>query len=184
MLKKRISNKYLQFSVYFFTSFTFCTFMIPVFIREMNTNIFLISGLVSLVVTLSLITIIYRKTPSSRAEIRIRKLVVIILTMYATINLFYFTNLIPPVPLALDAEMVAHNGKKVNGDSVVIYERDDWHIFWRDHRIKYIHKSDESVYVFTSIFAPTEITKPVFHRWKWYNESTKTWEITDEISYK
>lgn len=32
-LKKRISNKYLQFSHYFFVSFTFFTFMIPVFIK-------------------------------------------------------------------------------------------------------------------------------------------------------
>jgi hypothetical protein len=184
MLKKRISNKYLQFSVYFFISFTFFTFMIPVFLKQMNTNIFLISGFVSLVVTLSLITFTYRKSPSTRAEIRIKKLVAIILTMYATINLFYFTNLIPPVPLALDSGMVAHNVEKVNGEYVVIYERDDWYIFWRDHRIKYIHKPDESVYVFTSIFAPTQITKPVFHRWKWYNEATKTWEITDNIGYE
>ncbi|WP_369692159.1 hypothetical protein [Formosa haliotis] len=33
-LKKRISNKYLQFSVYFFLSFTFFTFIIPVFIKQ------------------------------------------------------------------------------------------------------------------------------------------------------
>jgi hypothetical protein len=41
LLKKRISNKYLLFSVYFFISFTFFAFMIPMFIKEMNTFIFL-----------------------------------------------------------------------------------------------------------------------------------------------
>ncbi|PWH86616.1 DUF2914 domain-containing protein [Brumimicrobium oceani] len=184
MLKKRISNKYLQFSVYFFVSFTFFTFMIPVFIREMNTTIFLISGIISLFTTLSLIAFIYKKSPSTRAEIRIKKLLGIILTMYATINLFYFTNLIPPVPLALDSGMVAHNVQKHNGEYLVTYERDDWFVFWRDHRIKYIHQENENIYVFTSIFAPTEISKAIFHRWKWYNESTKQWEITDNIGYE
>src|SRR5690554_1216557 len=51
ILKKRISNKYLQFSVYYFISFTFFTFMIPVFIKKMNTLIFIFSGLVSLAIT-------------------------------------------------------------------------------------------------------------------------------------
>ncbi|HKJ06789.1 MAG TPA: hypothetical protein VJ970_04925, partial [Flavobacteriaceae bacterium] len=35
-LKKKISNKYLQFSVYFFVSFTFFTFIIPVFVKSMS----------------------------------------------------------------------------------------------------------------------------------------------------
>src|SRR5690625_2867924 len=73
-LKKRISNKYFQFSVYFFVNFTFFTFMIPVFIKEMNTTIFIVSGLISLVFTVLLITFIYRTSPSTRAEISIAKL--------------------------------------------------------------------------------------------------------------
>lgn len=184
LLKKRISNKYLQFSVYFFISFTFFTFMIPVIFKEMNSTVFFISGLVSLTITLSLITIIYRKSPSTREEIRLGKLIGIIVTMYITINLFYYFNLIPPVPLALDAGMVAHNIEKVDSKYVVTYERDDWYVFWRDHRLEFIKQPNESVYVFTSIFAPTEIKKNVVHRWKAYNTQTESWDITDEIGYK
>lgn len=184
LLKKRISNKYLQFSVYFFISFTFFTFMIPVFIKQMNTTIFIISGLLSLTLTLSLITIIYRKSPSTRAEIRIKKLIGIISIIYVTINLFYFTNLIPPVPLALDAGIVAHNVQRENDSYLVTYERDDWYIFWRDHRIKFIRQPEEKVFIFASIFAPTEIKKSVSHRWKWLNENSNKWEVVDNISYE
>ncbi|MEO8933293.1 MAG: DUF2914 domain-containing protein [Xanthomarina sp.] len=184
MLKKRISNKYLQFSVYFFISFTFFSFMVPVFLKEMSLRIFILSGAISLTLTLLLILIIYLKSASTRAEINIKKLLGIIFTMYATINLFYFTKLIPPVPLALDAGMVAHQVQKHHNDYLVTYERDDWYIFWRDHRIKYMHTPDEPVYVFTSIFAPTEIKKAIFHRWNWFNENTKSWEVADEIGYE
>lgn len=184
ILKKRISNKYLQFGVYFFISFTFFTFMIPVFIKEMNTTIFIFSGLISLVITLLLISIIYIKSPSTRAEIRITKMIGIIITMYATINLFYFFNLIPPVPLALDVGIVAHNVEKNDNTYTVSYERDDWYVFWRDHRIKYIHQPNESIYIFTSIFAPTEIKKPILHRWKWYNNNTGNWDIIEDIGYE
>ncbi|WP_339634308.1 DUF2914 domain-containing protein [Bizionia echini] len=182
-LKKRISNKYLQFSVYFFVSFTFFTFMIPVFIKEMNTNIFIISGLISLVLTLLLIAIIYRKSPSTRNEVRLKKLIPIILGLYATINIFYCFKLIPPVPLALDAGLVAHNVAKIDNTYYVTYERDDWYVFWRDHRIKFIHQPNENVYIFASIFAPTQIKKAIFHRWKWFNPATKTWDVIEDIGY-
>lgn len=184
ILKRRISNKYLQFSVYFFISFTFFTFMIPVFLKKMNTLIFVSSGLISLTITLSLISFIYWKSPSTRKEIRIKKLFIIILGIYATINIFYFTNLIPPVPLALDAGMVAHNVQRENSSYLVTYERDDWYIFWRDHRLKFILHPDERVFVFTSIFAPTEIKKSISHRWKWFNKNTNKWEVLDTISYE
>ena len=184
LLKRRISNKYLQFSVYFFVSFTFFTFMIPVFIKEMSTPIFLFSGFVSLVVTLTLLTIVYRKSPSTRAEIKIRKLVGIILIMYATINTLYFTNLIPPVPLALDAGIVAHHVRKKNDIYTVTYDQNEWYIFWRDHNLELILQPDEKVFVFTSIFAPTQISKSIFHRWKWYNAETKEWEVVDNIGYE
>ena len=81
-LKRKISNKYLHFSVYFFISFTFFTFMLPTLIKEMNTFIFMISGLLSLVSTLALIVFIYKSSPTTRAEISLRKLIGIILSIY------------------------------------------------------------------------------------------------------
>ena len=183
-LKKRISNKYLQFSVYFFVSFTFFTFMIPVFIKEMNTGIFVLSGAISLATTLALILFIYKKSPSTRKEIRLGKLIGIILTMYTTINLFYFFNLIPPVPLALETGIVAHNIEVKDNKYIVAFETDEWNVFWREHRLKFVYNEGENVYVYTSIFAPTDIEKSILHRWKWYNESAKKWEVADEIGYK
>lgn len=73
LLKKRISNKYLQFSAYFFVNFTFFTFFIPVLIKQMNTFIFLISGGISLAITLVLIVFIYNASPSTRKEIKKKK---------------------------------------------------------------------------------------------------------------
>jgi hypothetical protein len=183
-LKKRISNKYFQFSVYFFVNFTFFTFITPVFIKIINTYVFIFSGLVSLTFTLALIIVIYRISPSTRLEIRFGKMIGFVFIIYATINSFYFFNLIPPVPLALDSGIVAHSVKVENNHYVVTYETNQWYIFWRKHRLKFISVPGENVYVFTSIFAPTDIKKSIFHRWEWYNEGTNEWEIVDDIGYQ
>ena len=178
------SNKYLQFSVYFFISFTFFAFMIPTLIKEMNTFIFIISGLVSLGCTLALIRFIYRSSPGTRAEISLKKLISLILSIYITINVFYYFNLIPPVPLAMDTGMVAHDVRKTNGEYIVTYEKNQWYEFWRKHDINFHRQADQRVYVFTSVFAPTDLKKSIFHRWKRYNPETKSWEVTDKINFE
>lgn len=182
-LKRRIANKYLQFSVYFFLSFTFFTFMIPVFIKQMNTLTFIISGGVSLLSTLVLINIIYSISATTRKEIHLSRMTGMVVSIYALINLFYFLKLIPPVPLALDSGIVAHNVQLENNNYIVSYETDDWYIFWRKHKLEYIRRPDENVYAFSTIFAPTDIKKSIFHRWKWYNNNTGHWETVEDIGY-
>jgi len=183
-LKKRISNKYLQFSVYFFVNFTFFTFITPVFIKIINTYVFIFSGLVSLAFTLALIIVIYRTSPSTRAELQVKKMIGFVFIIYTTINLFYFFNLIPPVPLALENGIVAHGVKVENEHYVVTYETKRWYVFWRKHRLEFTGPPNEKVYVFTSIFAPTDIEKSIFHRWNWYNDGTNQWEVVDDIGYQ
>ncbi len=183
-LRKKISNKYLQFSVYFFISFTFFAFMIPTLIRKMNTFIFIISGLVSLWSTLVLIRFIFKSSPGTRAEISLKKLMGIILSIYITINVFYYFNLIPPVPLALDTGLVAHDVRKTNNEYIVTYEKDQWYVFWRKHSINFHRQADQRVYVFTSVFAPTDLKKAIFHRWKRYNSETGKWEVTDDLGFE
>ncbi|MEO2126854.1 MAG: DUF2914 domain-containing protein [Christiangramia sp.] len=183
-LKKKISNKYLQFSIYFFISFTFFAFMIPTLIKEMNTFIFIVSGLISLGCTLALISIIYGSSTVTRAEISLKKLISLILSIYITINVFYYFNLIPPVPLAMDTGLVAHDVRKSNNEYIVTYEKNPWYIFWRKHHVTFHRQAGERVYVFTSVFAPTNLKKSVFHRWKWYNAETRKWEVTDDIDFE
>jgi ABC-type multidrug transport system fused ATPase/permease subunit len=184
LLKKRISNKYLQFSAYFFVNFTFFTFFIPVLIKSMNTFVFILSGLLSLASTVALIIYIYGESPSTRREIHRGKMLGMIAGIYILINTFYYFNLIPPVPLALDTGVVAHNIEKQEGEYLVTYERSPWYNFWRENRFEIEYKPGTNIYIFTSIFAPSDLNKTVAHRWKWYSPHTENWEVIDDINFE
>lgn len=184
LLKQRISNKYLQFSAYFFVNFTFCTFFIPVLIKQMSTFIFIISGLVSLGTTMGLIIYIYAVSPSTRKEIHEGKTLGLVAGIYLLINTFYYFNLIPPVPLALETGIVAHSVEKANGNYVVTYQQAEWYKIWRENSYTYSQNPGTNVFVYTSIFAPTDLQKEVSHRWKWKNPETEEWQIADNISYE
>lgn len=183
-LKKRISNKYLQFGLYSFVSFTFFAFMIPVFIKVVSTGVFIVSGLVSFSITFFLVSTIYKTSPNTREETSKRKLVATVTAVYGAISLFYFLRLIPPVPLALDAGMVAHDISRDDGKYVVTYEPDEWYVFWRKYSLKFNRYPDEKVYIFSSIFAPTDIKKSIYHRWQWYNPRQEVWETVEDIGYE
>ena len=181
LLKKRISNKYLQFGTYFFVNFTFFTFFIPVIVNTMNTFVFIISGGISLSSTLFLATFIYSKSPSTRKELNRTKLINLILIIYASINIFYFFNLIPPVPLAMEEGIVAHNIDKRNGSYEVTYQESG--IFSAfDRETKY--KPGDSLFIFTSIFAPADLKKKINHHWQWKNPGTEKWETSDKIEFE
>lgn len=181
LFKKRISNKYLQFSTYFFVNFTFFTFFIPVLINTMNTFIFMISGAVSLATTLLLITFIYSKSPSTRAELHEGKMIGIIIGIYVMINGFYFLNLIPPVPLALEDGIVAQKLEKRDNSYILTYQKGN---LFSDFNTNIIHKPGERLYVYTSIFAPADLTKKITHEWNWKNPKTNEWQTTDNIDFE
>ena len=186
LLKKRISNKYLQFSAYFFVNFTFFTFFIPVLVKSMNTFLFLLSGVISLSITLALIIYIYSVSPSTRQELQLGKMSGLILAIYFLINTFYFFNLIPPVPLSMETGLVAHNIEKStqNDQYIVSYEQNPWYKIWRVNNDQFLYQPGERVYVFTSIFALSNLKKSVLHRWKWFSPHTEEWENIDEIGFE
>ena len=150
----------------------------------MSIQIFLISGLLSLTFTLFLVYIVYKASETVRVEIVRYKMLGLILGIYILINIFYFAKLIPPVPLALENGLVAYNIEKKNNVYEVTYEADSWYNFWRDHKVHFNKAANEPVYIFTSIFAPKNLQKKVFHRWKWFNEATNNWDVVEDIGFQ
>lgn len=184
LLKHRISNKYLQFGAYYFVNFTFFTFFLPIVFEAMNTFLFIISGILSLGITLFVIGYIYNQSPSTRREITWWKISTLIISIYLFINTCYYFNLIPPVPLSLQSGVVAYNIDKQDNTFTVGYEKAAFYSIWEtyDHTFNYAPK--DTVFVFTSIFAPTDLKKSVQHEWKWYDKSIDQWNTTDNIHYE
>ena len=150
----------------------------------MSITIFIISGLLSLMITLTLIYFVYKTSETARTEIVRYKMISLIFGIYIFINVCYFTKLIPPVPLALDKALVAYNISKKNGVYNVTYEVDEWYYFWREHKKDFSKQPNEPVYIFTSVFAPTDLEKKIYHRWKWFNEETQKWQTIEDIGFE
>jgi hypothetical protein len=184
LLRDRLSNKYLQFGAYYFVTFTFFTFFTPILFGVMNTLLFVISGLVSLVFTLAFVNYIYFQSPSTRNEISWLKMVGIIIAIYTAINAFYYFNLIPPVPLSLQNGIVAYNVEKQDQAFTVSYEQSALRNIWETYDKTFNYAPNDTVFIYTSIFAPTNLTKSVQHQWQRYDPSKEEWKTSDNIVYE
>jgi len=148
----------------------------------MGALIFLLSGFVSLVIMGLLLYGFARMMPKVAKEKR-RILALSILSIFLAVNFLYFTNIIPPIPLSLkDAGVYHFVGYDKEGNYSVRSEAKKWYEF--DVGSKKIHlESGAPVYVYSAVFAPTDLNTKILHKWQYYNESKKEWITLSEILF-
>lgn len=182
-LKKRYSRLLFQLGIYFTAIFSYLIFAVPVILDSMGPFIFLISGIVSLVVIVFVVRAISKIAPW-KISFNQRSILTMILGIFFVFNILYFTNVIPPIPLSLKDITIAHNVERHGPNSVQLsFEPSPWYVLLRDYDNTYHRLGNEPVYVYSSIFAPTNLTADIIHEWAFFDENLQKWIITDQIQY-
>ncbi len=184
ILNERFAHFYARFSVqmsiYFTVLFSFLIFFLPVVLHRIGYGIFLVSGALALVIVVALLTLLFRLMPTLRQDrTQIARAVAVI---YVVFNVLYFTNAIPPLPLALKDAGVFHDVTKVGVDYELLGEPLPWYERFFNYNTVYHAGPGESAYVFTAIFAPTGLSIVVLHQWQRY-DSENGWVTTDTVRF-
>lgn len=178
--KKHYSRLAFQISILFISIYLFLTFLFPVLFHRLGSDLFVAAGLASLVIValfLSLLKkIAYERFKSDHHVLRI-----IVLAIFALMNLLYFTNIIPPIPLSLKASGVYHSiSRNAAGDYVVTGEARIWRDYFNRYPV-FHRKVGEPVYVFGAIFSPINFSTEAVHQWQYYDEVKKEWIDSSRI---
>jgi hypothetical protein len=184
-LRGRYAQLRFNVGVYYILILTYCVIAVPVFITHtMGTWVFLLSGVISLGAIAAfmflLMTVVFRTKELSK----VFGVLTIVLGIFLTFNLLYFLNIIPPVPLSLKDIGVYHSLlKKSDGNYTGLYEPSPWWQVWRDTNKTYTLGAGESAFCFSSVFAPTNLSVPVYHRWEKYNDAKGVWETQSLVAF-
>jgi hypothetical protein len=181
-LSKRLANLYLLLSLYFFATFSFFIFFIPVVIHVMNLFTYILGGVIGVLLPVGIVLILDRrnifKTPLSR-----KKHIGVILLLYIVFNLFYFLNIIPPVPLSLKDIGIYHHVARQGNFYSVRYVKPPWYAFYRKSDNSFSYTEGDTVFCYAAVFAPTDLTKKILHQWEFYSPAEKEWITTDRAAY-
>ncbi len=182
-LKEKLVSLYTQIGMYFLACFSFLVFFMPVMTKEMNKTSFLIGGAASVGFTLLMILMI-RWVGAPETKRSVLKVAGLIVVLYGLLNLLYFKNWIPPVPLALKFSGMVHRvSRSADGWYNLDYEPPQPYQFWRKSNYTFHFAPDDTIYCFSAIFAPTAMKKTIYHLWEQYRPETGTWVTQYHLSY-
>lgn len=170
----------VQLSVYFFITLSLFSIVLPFFFNSLNPALFVLAGLLSLALFYLYIKILSHIKEFTKEQKD--HFFILSFSIFMIMNFFYFSNIIPPIPLSLREAGVYHSVQRSGGGYVLRGEAEN---FWQ--KIipgQTIHLTQgESAYVYTAIFAPGELRTTIVHRWQYYDEDQKTWVDKDRLSF-
>jgi len=180
--KERYLHLNFQVVILFTTVFFLMILFVPIVLGKIGDSIFLLSGAISLVAIGAFVHFLYFFLPKEARGNR-KKLAVWIGGVFLVINFFYFTNLIPPVPLALVDGGVYHYVTHAGpGKYELLSEEPHWYDYFTFYDDIHVTEG-EPVYAWSAIFAPTGLTTKIYHRWHYYDPGQGKWTDSGVISF-
>lgn len=168
LYQKRYPRLVFQLSFFYLAVFSFAIYIIPILIHRIGSFVFILSGCVSLFIFWTFTMALDKfaaesfrksKTPLWRA----------VITIFVLVNVLYFANLIPPIPLSLKEAGVYHSiTRQVDGDFLFSKEeRSFWQYLSLRERIR-INPGDP-LYAYSAIYSPASLDTVIIHEWQHQN---------------
>lgn len=161
--KKHFNQFLVQVATLYFLLFTYSIVALPLIIRSINQIIFVLSGIMSLILIFLYILLLQTSIPSLFKN-RLKHVYVVIISVFLIMNVFYFTNIIPPIPLALKDSGVYKSVTRVNSEYEFVNFNSKFS--FTQFKTQYSIPAGTPVYFYSSVFAPVKFNQKIVHEWQ------------------
>ncbi len=173
-IEKKLNNVTLASMLWGFATFMYLNATLPVILRAMNGWVFILSLATSFSLYLAL------RYVTANPTMRLGSMGAV----YGMIFIFYFLNIIPPVPLAKKQMGIYRTISRNENFFSCAISRPPWFQPFRKSEKRFDWAQGDTVFCFTSIFAPTNLTKKVFHHWYYQDPQKNKFILTDRVGYR
>ncbi len=170
----------VQISVFFFIILSLLSLGFPYLFNSLSSWLFVLSGAISLLLIFLYVNLLSRA--STMVYLVRHRIIVVVSVIFIFMNALYFGNIIPPIPLSLREASVYHSVTRVGDEYVLVGESETWLDNFLPGQTVHI-SSGETLYVFTSIFAPARLNTKIVHDWQLYDSELGDWVSQGEYSF-
>jgi hypothetical protein len=173
-------GKLIRFLLLLLCFICYFLLIIPVMIGGVGPFIFIFS----MVLSSSLLIVFYQflKRKEIMPDIEAKRIILGPgLSMIFFFILFYFLQIIPPVPLSLEKIGIYHKVEKNYPEYSLHHER-PWYRFWETGDQTFIARPGDKLYVFVSVFSPGGFKDSV--NLHWMKDVGGTYKTSDKITMK
>jgi hypothetical protein len=181
-LKRHFVRLAFQISLFFLSVFAFAIFLVPILVHQIGPWVFIGSGILSLAfIALFLLLIWYvSKTEFNKSK---KWVFATVAGVFVLVNVLYFTNIIPPIPLSLkDAGVYYSLQRNSDGNYISVGEMEPWYNYFKLYP-DFHYLPGQPVIVYTAVFSPNDLDINIVHQWQHLNSSGK-WVTASEVSLK
>jgi Protein of unknown function (DUF2914) len=183
-LKRSFTRLSFQVALLFLSIYCFAIFLVPVTLHKIGPQMFLFSGLLSLVFTALFLWLIYRTSKKGFGGANKFLLFGSIAGIFALVNILYFTNILPPIPLSLkDAGVYYAVQRDGQGNFSLVGEQQTWLDYFKLYP-NFDGLTGQPIYVYSAVFAPSGLNTTIIHEWQHKDASTGQWRTIDRISLR
>ena len=169
-----------QITVLYFSLFSYLTIALPHLLNTIAAWVFVASGIISLLALLLFTNTLAKY--AARIETRKKHIARAIIGVFVIMNGLYALNIIPPIPLALRDAGVFHAVTRTSAGYTLKQEPESFLERLIPGQTLNIQKG-KPAYVFTSIFAPTELNTHITHKWEHFDKEQSRWETKSNLSF-
>ncbi len=180
--RARYKRFIFHISAYFIALTSYAILALPIALGKMGPEIFVASSLASLAIV-SIVMALFTFISPEIIRGHVRNLVITIGGIFVAFNLLYFTNIIPPIPLALKQLEIAHSILRTQEGYELTLEPKSWTRFIPGKQGTYHWVAGTPVFAFSAVFAPTAIQGTIVHHWLYFNPETRSWEEQSVIRF-
>ena len=174
VFKKKSTSLVFQCGIFFFAIFSFLIFLIPTVFRNISIWTFLLSSVLALALLWGFLYLL-KKTIKERYREKKNKIALVSAVIFVFVQFFYFTGLIPPLPLVAKDIDVYHFVRRTDqGNYVLSSEKEG---FWEKISLRdTMHVSGGSpVYVWSAIYSPISLNTTIVHVWQRFDSAKSRW---------
>src|SRR3989338_6779421 len=159
-----------QVSIFFTVLFSFLIFYIPLVFRAVSPEMFVASGVASLMAVAAFLRVQAYLTPELVRE-NLTGIARSVAVIFVTFNILYFTGAIPPLPLALKEAGIYHGIARAGDEYRALYEPVPWYRGYLLMPAVFHRAPGEPAYAFSAVFAPVGLSTTVYHEWQRLDET-------------
>jgi hypothetical protein len=181
LLKRYHSRLVFTAVLFFFAVYSFAIVTVPLYTHTIGRLTFIASGIVAIVV---LILFLYVLAAINRQQfVAARgKIAAGVAAVYALMNAFYFTNILPPLPLALARVGIYHAVKKTGETYQAIGESEPIQTDFGIEPVIHVVPG-QSISAYSAVFAPIKLSTKIVHRWQHYDPKSGEWRTRSAVSF-
>jgi hypothetical protein len=168
-------------TLFFFALFSYAIVTVPILVHRVGVFPFLLSGLAAIAAFIVFLWVLALFGAKSFAASK-WQIIGGASFVYLLINLFWFTNVLPPLPIALARQGVYNMVKHTGDDYIGTAEAQPWYVSAAAPPVVHAAPGDP-IYAYSAVFAPVRFTARIVHKWQHYDPKRRRWVSVSTVTY-